>query len=45
MIKDGNGKTERRITQKDMAELGFSPAELKALEKSPEKAEGSDGAV
>lgn len=37
VIKDGNGKTERRITQKDMAELGFSPAELKALEKSPEK--------
>lgn len=37
VIKDGNGRTERRITQKDMAELGFSPAELKALEKSPEK--------
>lgn len=37
VIKDGNGKTERRITQKDMAGLGFSPAELKALEKSPEK--------
>lgn len=37
VIKDGNGKTEQRITQKDMAELGFSPAELKALEKSPEK--------
>lgn len=37
MIKDGNGRTERKITQKDMAELGFSPAELKALEKSPEK--------
>lgn len=37
VIKDGNGGTERRITQKDMAELGFSPAELKALEKSPEK--------
>lgn len=37
VIKDGNGRTERRITQKDMAGLGFSPAELKALEKSPEK--------
>lgn len=37
VIKDGNGRTERKITQKDMAELGFSPAELKALEKSPEK--------
>lgn len=37
VIKDGNGRTERRITQKDMAWLGFSPAELKALEKSPEK--------
>lgn len=37
LIKDGNGRTERRITQKDMAGLGFSPAELKALEKSPEK--------
>lgn len=37
VIKDGNGRTERRITQKDMARLGFSPAELKALEKSPEK--------
>lgn len=37
VIKDGNGKTERKITQKDMAGLGFSPAELKALEKSPEK--------
>ena len=37
VIKDGNGKTERRITQTDMAGLGFSPAELKALEKSPEK--------
>lgn len=37
VIKDGHGRTERRITQKDMAGLGFSPAELKALEKSPEK--------
>lgn len=37
VIKNGNGRTERRITQKDMAGLGFSPAELKALEKSPEK--------
>ena len=37
VIKDGNGRTERRITQKDMAGQGFSPAELKALEKSPEK--------
>ena len=37
VIKDGNGRTERRITQKDMAGLGFSQAELKALEKSPEK--------
>lgn len=37
VIKDGNGRTERRITQKDMAGLGFSPDELKALEKSPEK--------
>lgn len=37
VIMDGNGRTERRITQKDMAGLGFSPAELKALEKSPEK--------
>lgn len=37
VIKDGNGRTERRITQKDMVGLGFSPAELKALEKSPEK--------
>ena len=37
VIKDGSGRTERRITQKDMAGLGFSPAELKALEKSPEK--------
>lgn len=37
VIKDGNGRTERRITQQDMAGLGFSPAELKALEKSPEK--------
>lgn len=37
VIKDGNGRTERKITQKDMAGLGFSPAELKALEKSPEK--------
>lgn len=37
VIKDGNGRTERRITQTDMAGLGFSPAELKALEKSPEK--------
>lgn len=37
VIKDGNGRTERRITQKDMAGLGFSPAELKALEKNPEK--------
>lgn len=37
VIKDGDGRTERRITQKDMAGLGFSPAELKALEKSPEK--------
>lgn len=37
VIKDGNGRTERRITQKDMAGLGFSPAELKTLEKSPEK--------
>lgn len=37
VIKDGHGRTERKITQKDMAELGFSPAELKALEKSPEK--------
>lgn len=37
VIKDGNGRTGRRITQKDMAGLGFSPAELKALEKSPEK--------
>lgn len=37
VIKDGNGRTERRITQKDMAGLGFLPAELKALEKSPEK--------
>lgn len=37
VIKDGNGRTERKITQKDMAELGFSPAELKALEKNPEK--------
>lgn len=37
VIKDGNGRTERRITQKDMAELGFSPAELKALTEQYEK--------
>lgn len=37
VIKDENRRTERRITQKDMAGLGFSPDELKALEKSPEK--------
>ena len=37
VIKDGNGRTERRITQKDMAGLGFSPAELKALTEQYEK--------
>ena len=37
VIKDGKGRTTRTITQKDVVELGFTPEELKTLEKSPEK--------
>lgn len=37
VIKDGKGRTTRTIRQKEVVELGFTPEELKTLEKSPEK--------
>ncbi len=37
VIKDAKGNTTRTITQKDVAQLGFSAEELKVLENSPEK--------
>ncbi len=36
-VKDTKGKTVRKVTQKEVVDLGFSPEDLKTLEKSPEK--------
>lgn len=35
-VKDGSGR-ERRITRKEVVEMGFTTEELQTLEKSPEK--------
>ncbi len=36
-VKDSKGETVRRVTQKEMVDMGFSPEDLTTLEKSPEK--------
>ncbi len=36
-VKDTKGKTVRKVTQKEVVDLGFSPEDLKTLENSPEK--------
>ena len=36
-VKDSQGRVTKKVTQKEMVDLGFSPEDLTALEKSPEK--------
>ncbi len=37
VVKDSKGNVAKKITQKEVVDLGFSPEDLQTLEKSPEK--------